>query len=159
MKLDFIQKAFQSLKTEISQDGETITIFNQHFKDNIVIDYEFYVSTDGLDSFEQYTAAFSYQHRHFENEKDIIQWIENVIKGSLLAIEFFKGDENRFGGEISYSSVSQLTHDIFVEKYGYYNGFSQCDNFKIRSWSGENDYDGIIYKNQEKGTYIVLNKI
>ena len=159
MRFDFIIKAFPNLTIEMSRDGETITILNPYSNSNIIVDYEFFVSTDGLDSFEQYTTQFSYQHRHFENEKDIIQWIENVIKDSLLAIEFFKGDENRFGGEISYSSVSQLTHDIFVEKNGYYNGFSQCDNFKIRSWSGENDYDGIIYKNQEKGTYIVLNKI
>ena len=159
MRFDFIIKGFPNLKTDISYDGETITIFNPYSNNDIVVDYELFTSVDGSDSFEQYTVNFSYQHRHFENESDVIEWIRSFTKDSLLAIEFFKGNENRFGGEISYSSISQLTHDIFVEKYGYYNGFSECDNFKIRSWSGENDYDGIIYKNQENGTYIVLNKI
>lgn len=53
MKLDFIKNAFDNLQTELSQDGETITIFNPYSKGNITIDYEFYESTDGLDSFEQ----------------------------------------------------------------------------------------------------------
>ena len=159
MRFDFIIKAFPNLKIEMSRDGETITILNPYSNSNIIVDYELFVRTDGLDSFEQYTTQFSYQHRHFENENDVIEWIKIIVNDSLLAIEFFKGDENRFGGEISCSSVSQLTYDVFVEEYGYYMGITQCDNFKIRSWSGENDYDGSIFSSKEKGTYIIMNKV
>ena len=158
MRFDFIIKAFPNLKIEMSHDGETITILNPYSNSNIIVDYEFFVSTDGLDSFEQYTTQFSYQHRHFENENDVIEWIKTIVDDSLLAIEFFEGDENRFGGEIPCSSVSQLTYDVFVKEHGYYMGITQCDNFKIRSWSGKNDYDGYIFSSKEKGTYIIMNK-
>ena len=95
MKLDFIKNAFDNLQTELSQDGEAITIFNPYSKGNITIDYEFYESTDGLDSFEQYTAQFSYQHRHFSNENDVLEWIQGVMDIKILAIELFCGAKNR----------------------------------------------------------------
>ena len=159
MKLDFIKNAFDNFETELSQDGETITILNPYSNSNIIVDYEFFVSTDGLDSFEQYTTQFSYQHRHFTTENEVLEWIKSITEGSLLAIEFFIGTNNCFGGEIPFSSIKQLTYDIFVKEYDFYSGFSQCDNFKIRSWNCKNDYDGCILKNKENEFYIVINKI
>ena len=112
MRFDFIGKAFPNLKTELSQDGEAITIFNPYSNNNIIVDYEFYTSADGSDSFEQYTTRFSYQHRHFSNEKDVLQWIKGVIDGTILAIELFEGEKNRCGGEISFSNIEQQNNDV-----------------------------------------------
>ncbi len=155
MKLDFIKNAFDNLQTELSQDGEAITIFNPYSKGNITIDYEFYESTDGLDSFEQYTAQFSYQHRHFSNENDVLEWIQGVTDGKILAIELFCGAKNRRGGEIYFSNVDNLKKDVCE----YISASKECDNFKIRSYNGENDYDGYILNDEQRGTYIVINKI
>ncbi len=155
MKLDFIRKAFPKIKTEISQDGETITIFNPYLNENIVVDYEFYTRTDGSDSFEQYTARFSYQHRHFSNEKDVLEWIQGVIDGNILAIELFEGVKNRCGGEISFSGIEQLNNDVCE----YISNSPKSDNFKIRSYNGENDYNGCILNDEQNGTYIVINRV
>ena len=92
---------------------------------------------------------------HFCNENDVLEWIQGVTDGKILAIELFCGAKNRHGGEIYFSNVDNLKKDVCE----YISASKECDNFKIRSYNGENDYDGYILNDEQRGTYIVINKI
>lgn len=152
MKLDFIKDAFLEIKTKISTDGETITLFNPHSKENIVVDYEFFTSIDNSDSFERYTAQFSYQHRNFSEESEVLEWINGVINNTILAIEMFKGRKKCGGGELHFSNMDNLNDDINE----YCLKFLDADSFKIRSWNCTNNYSGCIIKKEDNKNLIIL---
>ncbi|MBQ8392879.1 MAG: hypothetical protein IJX51_03815 [Clostridia bacterium] len=75
----------------------------------------------------------------------------------IFAIEYFNGKINKFGGQISKEKVFNLTEDIINQELNYFGVSSligTVDNFKVRGWSGKNDFDGLL---TEKNDNIVIS--
>lgn len=62
------------------QNGKTITVFADTFYDK-----------DGAAQFSEYIVEFATQHRHFEDdeEEEIIDYIQSIMRDEVLPIEFF----------------------------------------------------------------------
>ena len=87
-RLTFLKEAFPGFKLQFAEDYSNAVIVNPNYDENITVhDDEFIV-------------CFSFQHRHFEEENDLIDWIRKIISGNTFAIEFFNNEQRGFGGEI-----------------------------------------------------------
>ena len=107
---------------------------NPNYDENITVyddEYEFIV-------------CFSFQHRHFEDEDDLVDWIRNIISGNTLAIEFFNNEKRGFGGEIAAEELQDLSYEKLEHFTGYYGLtklFDVADSFKIRGWDSNYNFD------------------
>ena len=66
---------------------------------------------------------------------------------SVFAIEFFKGGERRFGGDITAQELEDLSYEKLEQKTGYYGStklIDCADMFKVRGWSGKNSFDAMF---------------
>ena len=149
-RLSFLKDAFPGFKLQFSDDYSNAMIVNPNHAENIIV-YD--------DEFE-FTVCFSFQHRHFEDEEDIIEWIGKIISGNTFAIEFFNNDQRRFGSEIDTEELQGLTYKKLEQFTGYY-GLTKLldvvDSFKIRSWDGKNNFDYTMIC-EENGN-VVINQI
>ena len=63
----------------------------------------------------------------------------------FFSIEYFSGEERRFGGQISAQELNKLSYDFLEQETGYYGLtklFQIVDHFRVRGWSKKNDFDG-----------------
>ena len=147
VSLSFISEYADRFTVDISDDLESAIIYNPFGNDNL---YVYYMSDDEYDPF---MVRFSYQHQHLPDIQSVKAWIDKIISGDLLAIEFFGDGRDCFGGEITKEYLEPLTCDSlkqFLSDCGL-NLFSiSANSFKIRGWQGTNDIDGTIVKSNQK---------
>ncbi|MBR5515589.1 MAG: hypothetical protein IKU52_05250, partial [Clostridia bacterium] len=133
-RLVFLKDAFSEFELQFTNDFSSAMVVNPNYNENITV-YD--------DGFE-FTVCFSFQHCHFEDENDIIEWIRKITSGSTFAIEFFKNEQRRFGGEINAEELQDLSYKKLEQFTGYY-GLTKlldvADSFKIRGWDSRNNFD------------------
>ncbi len=146
-RLDFLKGAFQKFEIRFADDYSNAIIVNPNCNENITV-YD--------DEFE-FIVCFSFQHRHFEDEDDIVEWIRKIISGNTFAIEFFNDEQRRFGGEIDAEKLQELTYAKLEQFTGYYGATKLAeiaDSFKIRGWDNKNNFDYAMNR-EENGTVVI----
>ncbi len=148
-RLIFLKGAFPGFELHFANDCSNAMIVNPNYDENITV-YD--------DEFE-FTVCFSFHHRHFEDEDDIIEWIHKIISGNTFAIEFFNHEQRSFGSEIDVEELQDLTYEKLEQFTGYF-GLTKlldvADSFKIRCWDSKNNFDYTITR-EANGT-IAINK-
>ena len=149
-RLEFLKDTFLGLDLQMADDEASMVILNPNYDENIIV----------YDDVYEYIVCFSFQHRHFEDEDDIIAWIRKIITGNTFAIEFFNNEQRCFGSEIDTEELQGLTYKKLEQFTGYY-GLTKlldvADSFKIRSWDGKNNFDYTMIC--EGNGNVVINQI
>ena len=136
----FLTNHFSSYEIIYLESTDSVEIVNPFGKDNIIVDY------DPADP-TPFMVEFSFQHRHIEDETDVIEYITDIINENIFPIEFFKNGEKRFGGDITSQELEDLSYENLEQKTGYYGStkLRDCaDMFKVRGWSGKNSFDSMF---------------
>lgn len=133
-RLAFLKEAFRGYALQFSEDFSSAVILNPNYNENVfVYDEEF-----------EYIVCFSFQHRHMEDEEELVEWINEVINGNKLAIEFFANGQRRFGSEIGVKEIQEMTYkklEQFTGSYGAIKLLDRADSFKVRGWDSKNNFD------------------
>ena len=133
----FLTNHFSSYEIIYLESKDSVEIVNPFGKDNIIVDY------DPAD-FTPFMVMFSFQHRHIEDEKGVVEYINDIMNEKVFSIEFFKNGERRFGGDITAQELKDLSYEELEQTTGYYGStkLTDCaDAFKVRGWSGNNNFD------------------
>ena len=162
---NFLQNLFPAYEMVYSESGDSVEIINPLGKDSITVDIETYTPLDnGEDTpvygFTQYTCSFSFQHRHYESEEDVTQYISDIINRKVYAIEFFKDGKNRFGGDITTHELSELSYEFLEQRSGYYGSTKLkdiADSFKVRGWDPRDNFDA-TFECDDNGKVLIVNK-
>ena len=136
----FLINHFSSHEIIYSESKDSVEIINSFGQDNIVVDYDVADPTP-------FMVEFSFQHRHIEDETGVIEYITDIINENIFPIEFFKNGEKRFGGDITSQELEDLSYENLKQKTGYYGStklIDCADAFKIRGWSGKNNFDATL---------------
>ena len=152
-KLSFLENYVSKYRIDISDDLESAIIYNPNSEDHLYIEY------DKADAFSPYMLSFSFQHVHMTDEECAKEWIDSILSEDIFSIEYFCGEDRRFGGQISAQELKNLSYDYLEQNTGYYGItklFQIADHFKIRGWRRKNDFDGYFV---EKDNTIQINKI
>ncbi len=151
MKLDFLVDNIKHHQVVITDEGdyESAKIINPNTDNDICVYY-------GYDDVDSYSVYFATNHHHCENEQDVLEIVLSYISGELNTIEFYTNGEPSFGGCIKTDVVKNLTPESLAEcfSYRFKNLFDKV--FKIRSWSGENDFSGRVVKCCEEYDLVML---
>ncbi len=98
-----------------------------------------YSDEEGLHTYDRYTVYFTTQHRHYEEFEDALDYVGQLMRDEILAIEYYRGDERRFGGDIERSEL----YDPDPPTRGTIFSMLPADhpglNYEINSWSGKYD--------------------
>ena len=151
-KLSFLENYISKYRVDISDDLESAIIYNPNSEEHLYVEY------DNADEFSPYTLSFSFQHVHLPDEESAKEWTDAIIIEDIFAIEYFKGEERIFGGQISSRKLVDLSYDLLEQDTGYYGItklFRIADHFKVRGWSKKNDFDGYFI---EKDNAIQIDK-
>ena len=144
---DFLHDAFQKFELRFADDYSNAIIINPNYDENITV-YD-----DGY----EFTVCFSFQHRHFDDEDDVVAWIHKILSGNIFAIEFFNHEQRGFGGEIDAGEMQELTYEK-LERFTGYLGLTKLldvsDSFKIRGWDSKNNFDCAMDR-EENGTIAI----
>ena len=138
----FLKKQFAAYETVYSKTNDCVEIINPFSKDNIMVEYI------PEDEFTPYLCQFSFQHRHFKSEKEVIDYINDIMNQNVYAIEFFKDGEKRFGGDITVQELNELSYVFLEQRTGYYGEIKLkdiADSFKIRGWNPCNNLDVTLH--------------
>ena len=150
--LSFLTSYTSKYRIDISDDLESAIIYNPNSEDHLYVEY------DKADNFSPYMLSFSFQHVHLTDEESAKEWVDSILNEDVFSIEYFCGEERRFGGEISAQELENLSYDYLEQDTGYYGLtklFQIVDHFKIRGWSKKNDFDGYFV---EKDNTIQIEK-
>ncbi len=137
-KLLFLKNAFPEYTVNFSEDCTDAIIINPNCGENISVYYE------EEDEFSPFCVSFSFQHRHLCNEKDVVEWIGDIINGKLFAIEFFKDGKNRFGSEIEAKKLNDLSYATLEHLFSFATLtelLERSDSFKVRGWNSSGNFD------------------
>ncbi|MBE6609222.1 MAG: hypothetical protein E7634_00985 [Ruminococcaceae bacterium] len=148
-KLSFLAKYTEKYRVDVSDYGESAVIYNPMHMDTISVDYEI----------DEYTASFSLQHVHVQNPEDAEKWIDDVMSETLLPIGFYKNGRIVMGSHIKSSAVGKLSYEDLRKTFRPYDGGELCefsDSFKIRSWSGEKNFEAQFVNTDGKVTIRVI---
>ena len=133
-RLVFLNNAFSKFDLQFADNFSNAIICNPNYNENISV----------YDNEYEFIVCFSFQHRHFEDQEDVVAWIREITAGNLFAIEFFNKGQRRFGSEINAKLLQDLTYEKLEQFAGYY-GLTKlsdvADSFKIRGWDRKNNYD------------------
>lgn len=135
---DFLIKQFPNHEIVILEDESLAEIINAFGEDDIKVYY------DSEDDFSPYILCFAFQHVHLCNEKEVVDYINDIISGKLFSIEFFQDGERRFGGDITTDKLMGLSYETLEKYTGYYGStkLKECaDMFKVRGWNSNNNFD------------------
>ena len=152
----FLKKHFSSYEIVYSESGDFAEIINPFSKDNIIVDFI------PEDEFTPYLCRFSFQHRHQQDEKSVIEYITGILNQNIYAIEFFKDGKNRFGGDITAEELDNLFYEFLEHKTGYYGSIQLkniVDSFKVRGWNPCYDFDAEFVKDEKGNITIVKTKV
>ena len=146
-ELSFLASYISKYRVDLSDALESAVIYNPNGKDHLYIEY------DKTDSFSPYMLSFSFQHVHVTDRESAAEWVDSILNERIFSIEFFIGENRCFGSEINASDLDRLSYE-FLEKYTGYFGreklFRIANNFKVRGWSGENDFDGYFVQKDDE---------
>ena len=148
-RLIFLKDAFPEFELQYTDDYSTAIVVNPNCDENITV----------YDDESEFTVCFSFQHRHFQDKDDLIEWIHKIISGNTFAIEFFNHEQRGFGGEIDAEELQDLTYEKLEQFTGYFGLtklLDMADSFKIRGWDSNNNFDYTIVC-EANGT-IAINK-
>ena len=151
--LSFLASYTSKYRVDISDDLESAIIYNPNSEDHLYVEY------DKADDFSPYMLSFAFQHVHLTDEGSAKEWVESILNENVFSIEYFSGEDRRFGGQISAQELSNLSYDYLEQDTGYYGLtklFQIVDHFKIRGWSKKNDFDGYFV---EKDGTVQINMI
>ena len=136
----FLINHFSSYEIIYLESEDSVEIVNPFCKDNIIVDYD-------VNNPTPFTVRFSFQHRHIKDEKGVIEYITDIINENIFPIEFFKNGERRFGGDVTAQELKDLSYEKLEQKTGYYGStklIDCADAFKVRGWSGKNNFDATL---------------
>lgn len=145
-KLEFLSDAFSEYKVEFSDDFTTAVILNPLYNENVKVYYE------EADDYSPFITCFSFQHCHLCDEDEVVGWINDIITGKLFAIEFFKNDQRRFGGEIEAEELKDLSYEKLGQRFGYFGVsklYQNADSFKVRGWNKNQNFDAVFVMNED----------
>lgn len=133
-RLIFLKETFSGFDLQFSDDFSNAVIINPNWNENITV----------YDDEYEFTVCFSFQHRHFEDEDDVVEWIREIIDSNKLAIEFFNKEQRCFGSEIRAAELQDLSYEYLEQFTGYYGLtklLDEADSFKVRGWDSKNNFD------------------
>ena len=136
----FLINHFSSCEITYLESKDSVEIVNPFGKDNIIVDYDANNPTP-------FTVMFSFQHRHIDDEIGVVEYVTDIIDEKVFAIEFFKNGEKCFGGDITLRELKDLSYEKLEQKTGYYGStklIDCADAFKVRGWSGKNNFDATL---------------
>lgn len=148
-RLSFLKESFSGFELQFSDDFSHAVIINRNWHENITVYDEEY----------EFIVCFSFQHRHFKDEEDVVEWIREIIDSKKLAIEFFKKEQRCFGSEIDTAELQDLSYEKleqFTGHYGFTKLLDMTDSFKVRGWDSKNNFD-FTFLCEGNGT-ITINK-
>lgn len=154
-KLEFLKNAFPNYKVYISENGTQATIFNPFYNENVILEYF------EEDDYTPFIAHFSFQHRHLNDEKNVVDWINEIVEEKRFAIEFFKNEQNKFGGDIEATELADISYPKLERLTGYYGAtklYEIADSFKIRGWNKDSNFDAVFVFKKD-GTIIIQKHI
>ncbi len=148
-RLIFLKDTFSEFELQFADDYSNAVIVNPNWNENITV----------YDDEYEFRVCFSFQHRHFEDKEDVVEWICKVIESRILAIEFFNKGQRRFGSDIETAELQDLSYEKLEQFTGYY-GLTKlrdvADSFKIRGWDSFKNFDYTI--TCEANGAIIINK-
>ena len=146
-RLIFLKESFSGFELRFSDNFSKADIINPNWNENITV----------YDDEYEFTVCFSFQHCHFEDKENVIEWIREVIDGNKLAIEFFNKEQCHFGSEIEVTALQDLTYEKLEQFTGYY-GLTKlldvADSFKVRGWDSKNNFDFMFFR-ESNGTIAI----
>ena len=150
--LDEIGKQFQ---LDVTEQEDLVVLKDRKTNAEIEVCREVYLSSDGEDGFLRYTVRFATQHRHFdcwqdeqgqldtkklrEAETEVETYIRQILLDERLPIEFYRGDQRQFGGELIKDEYERLSVEMLCGRFGYSVDLLSQYAFEIHSWSGQFD--------------------
>lgn len=140
-KLLFLKDAFSANEIQVILQDEQAVVINPYQNENI------HVSFFDDDDITPFVASFSYNHAHLTDEDSVIEWIEDIISGRKLAIEFFCNDKRCFGTDIEAEKLEGLSYQSLEQWSGYYGRcklFDVTDSFKVRGWHPSGNMDAVF---------------
>lgn len=143
LNLSFLSEYASRFTVDISDDLESALIINPFGNDNIHVEY---MSDDEYDPF---TVRFSYHHVHLPDAESVKEWIDRIINGEILAIEFFKDGRDSFGGEITREKLDGLSYTSLKGTWGA-SVYPNADEFRIRGWLKGSSADFVFVHEQGK---------
>ena len=138
-ELSFLTAYASKYRVDVSDDLESAIIYNPHQKEHLYVEY------DSADDYSPFTLSFSFQHVHLTDRESAAEWIDDILHENIFSIEYFKGENRHFGGQISAADLANLSYELLEQKTGYYGStklYALADCFKVRGWTQKNDFDG-----------------
>lgn len=138
--LSDIAAYFSAYAVRFSEDESILEIINPFDNENIKIEYV------PEDEWTPYILYFSFQHWHLNDEENIIEIIRDIIDGKLLSIEFFKGDQRCFGGDVEAQDLQELSYEALENCFGDFpiSIINMADSFKVRGWKADTNFDAVF---------------
>ena len=150
-KLNFLKEHFSSYEVKLSEDGKSAAIINPFGKENIEVRHV------PEDDFTPYIVYFAFQHAHICDEENVIEYINEIIDGNVLSIEFFRNGARCFGGDISPEELKDLSYTALAQSmraWGIMNLKDRADSFALRGWRDNHNFDGVFVVD-EKGAVTI----
>ena len=136
---EIIEKIKNNKNVRYEIKDEKLIIYNIDNSNNIEVIEETYSSK--TDSFIEYIVSFSTQHCHFDNNEEVLEYINNIMDDQVLPIEFYYNNEKRFGGDISIEQFNNLSTTLLEEIFGYSEEYISKFDYEIHSWSRKYDIE------------------
>lgn len=151
----FLEEIGKQFQLDVTEQDQSVVLKDR--KTNAVIEVfrESCLSSDGEDGFLRYTVSFATQHRHFdcwqdqqgqmdakelrEVEAEAERYIRQILLDERLPIEFYRGDRQSFGGELTKNEYENLSTELLSGRFGYSADLLSQYSFEIHSWSGQLD--------------------
>ena len=96
--LSFLKERYADLNVIPVEDrycSERMDLVNPYHHGDISVKY-----IEHKPDYAEYTLYFSTQHVHFERAADLMDCIDDFLSEEYAALEFYKGDQRCFGGDI-----------------------------------------------------------
>ncbi|MBQ6163041.1 MAG: hypothetical protein IJK23_01065 [Clostridia bacterium] len=110
------------------ENGKTITVLEDPVR-----------GADGKELSAEYIAEVAAQHRHYEDFEDALDYVEQLMRDEILAIEYYAGAEPRFGGDIERSELNDPNPPTRGTIFSMLPADHPGLNYEIISWSGKYD--------------------
>ena len=150
-----ISAHFSGYDVRFSENGESFEIIHPYGKESIAVYMENAPHT------EPYMVCFSFQHRHLDTAGEVIAYVNDIISGNVLAIEFFKDGRNCVGGDLDAKEVRELPQGI-PERFlgqGQIKLFDIADSFRVRGWAQDADFDAKLLRDAQGNVSIQKTEI
>lgn len=153
MTFDFLKKHYPQFLIEVfSQDEYEWAVIHHPQSDSEIRIY--YTPDD----FQMFVFRFEYQHIHINSESELLSCINKYISGQVAAIEFFKGTQQCFGGDIETRVITNRDFDALSRYFGYSYNILKDYHFVIKAWNPSINCSGHFETDSDGKAIIVLDK-